>query len=89
MLKAIRLYQINEPMEVTFESDDDGRVKHLVVVEDSDYDERSWEFQLTITDVDSEGNEDGGKALQLFWDRDPIRGIALLKPSNIDRLNDG
>lgn len=89
LLKAIRLYEINEPMEVTFESDDDGRVKHLVVVENSDYDGRSWEFQLTITDVDSEGNEDGGKALQLFWDRDPIRGIALLKPSNIDDVNDG
>jgi len=88
IILGIRLYQINQPMEVTFEGDDDGRVKHLVVVEDSEYDGRVWEFQLTITDVESEGDEDGGKALQIFWDRNPMRGIALLKPNNIDRVND-
>lgn len=81
-------FQINKPMEVTYESDDDGRVKHLVVVENSEYDGYTWEFQLTVTDVDSEGNEDGGKALQIFWNRNPVKGIALLKPYNIDRVND-
>ncbi len=88
IIRALCLYEINQPMEVTYESDDDGRVKHLVVVEDSEYDGRTWEFQLTITDVDSEGNDDKGKALQLFWDRNPVRGIALLKPKNIDGVND-
>ncbi|MFC2098141.1 hypothetical protein ACFLSP_00215 [Bacteroidota bacterium] len=87
IIKAIHIYEINKPMEVTFESDDDGRVKHLVVVEESEYDGHTWEFQLTITDVDSESNNDGGKALQVFWDRFPVRGIALIKPANIDDMN--
>ncbi len=87
IVSGIRLYQINQPMEVTFESDDDGRVKHLAVVENSAYDGRTWEFQLTISDTESSGNEDDGNAMQVFWDRDPVRGIALLKPSNIDRLS--
>jgi hypothetical protein len=43
---------------------------------------------LTVTDVDSEGNDDGGKALQIFWNRSPVKGIAILKPYNIDRVND-
>lgn len=88
IIRAIRIYEINKPMELTYESDDDGRVKNLSVIKESNYDGRTWEFQLTITDADSEGNEDGGKALQIFWDRNPVRGIALLKPYNIDRLND-
>jgi hypothetical protein len=87
IIRSIRRYEINRPMEVTFESDDDGRVKHLAVVKDSEFDGQLWEFQLTITDADSEGNEDGGKALQVFWNRSPIKGMAILKPYNIDRLN--
>jgi hypothetical protein len=58
-----------------------------VVVKDSEFDGQMWEFQLTITDADSEGNDDGGKALQVFWNRHPMKGIAILKPYNIDRLN--
>lgn len=88
IILAIRMYEINKPMEVTYEGDDDGRVKHLVVVEDSEYEGQTWEFQLTVYDVDSEANEDGGKALQIFWNHNPMKGIALLKPCNIDRVND-
>jgi hypothetical protein len=87
IIRGIWRYEINRPMEVTFESEDDGRLKRLVVVKDSEFDGQLWEFQLTITDVDSEGNEDGGKALQVFWNRRPIQGIAVLKPYNIDRVN--
>lgn len=87
IIRSIWRYEINKPMEVTFESEDDGRVKHLVVVEDAGFDGHTWEFQLTITDLDSEGNKDGGKALQVFWNRSPVKGIAILKPCNIDRVN--
>jgi hypothetical protein len=74
-------------MEVSFESIDDGRDKNLVVIEDGSYEGRQWEFQLTITDVLSEINADGGKALQVFWNRSPVEGIAILKPYNIDRVH--
>lgn len=82
---GIRLYQINRPMSLSFESDEDGRTKNLVVVENASYDGENWEFKLTITDAASEGEADGGKGLQIFWNRSPIKGVALLKPYNIYR----
>ena len=82
---GIRIYQINQPISLTFESDEDGRAKNLVVMENPSFDGENWEFMLTVTDADSEGAEDGGKGLQIFWNRSPIKGIAILKPYNIDR----
>jgi hypothetical protein len=41
-----------------------------------------------MTDAESESNEDGGYAMQIFWNRKPIKGIAILKPYNIDRAKD-
>ncbi|NJK86559.1 MAG: hypothetical protein HC906_11910, partial [Bacteroidales bacterium] len=45
----------------------------------------NWEYQLTITDAESENNEDKGIGMQVFWRKNPIEGIALFKPYNIDR----
>jgi hypothetical protein len=72
-------------MSFSYESDEDGRTKNLEVIENVTFDGETWEYQLTITDADSEGNSDGGKAIQIFWNRNPIDGIAILKPYNIDR----
>jgi len=88
IILAIALYDIDEPMSLSFQSDDDNRVKNLVVIEEAEYSERTWEFMLTITDAESENEPDGGRALQIFWNRNPIEGIALLKPYNIDRQHD-
>lgn len=85
---AIRIYNIDRPMVLSYEGDDDGRTKNLVVVENSEYDGVTWEYELTVTDADSEGNDDGGKALQIFWNRTPVKGIAILKPYNINRKDD-
>lgn len=73
---------------VAYESDDDGRVKNLTVTENADFDGTTYQYQLTVTDADSEGNADGGNAMQVFWNVDPVEGIAILKPYNIDRLKD-
>jgi len=88
IIKGIAIYQINKPMSFSFTGDDDGRVKNLDVVESPYFSGESWEFGLTITDADSEINADGGKALQIFWNRSPRAGIAILKPYNIDREHD-
>jgi hypothetical protein len=85
IIKSIVLYGINKPMSLSFEGEDDGRTKNLDVIETSFFDGVEWEFELNITDAASEGNEDGGKAIQIFWNRNPIKGIAILKPYNIDR----
>ncbi len=85
IITAIPLYNLSQAQEFDFEGDDDGRIKHVIVVENSSFEGKVWQYQLTITDKLSEGNEDGGMGIQIFWDKDPIDGIAILKPYNINR----
>jgi hypothetical protein len=88
IIKGIAIYEINKPMSFSFNGDDDGRVKNLSVIEAPYFDGETWEYELTITDAESETNNDGGMALQIFWNRSPRAGTAILKPYNIDREND-
>ncbi|MFC2124207.1 hypothetical protein ACFLU5_05295 [Bacteroidota bacterium] len=85
---SIATYEINKSMSFTYKSKDDARTKRLNIIENSEYDGQQSEFQLTIIDVDSEDNEDGGKAIRIFWNRTPIKSIALIKPYYINRNND-
>lgn len=85
IIRGIAIYRINKPMSLSFDSDEDGRTKNLVVKENPTFDGENWEFMLTITDAASESELDGGKGLQIFWNRYPINGIAILKPYNINR----
>ncbi|MEN8156670.1 MAG: hypothetical protein ABFS10_06955 [Bacteroidota bacterium] len=87
---AIQRYNIDMVKTVTYESEDDGRIKNLVVVEAPEFEGRTWEYGLTITDAGSEGNEDGGKALQIFWNhQNPKEGITIIKPYNLNRSEHG
>ena len=88
VIKSIRRFKINKPMTLTYQSDDDSRDKTLIVEENVVFEGETFEFGLTMTDSDSEGNNDGGKAMQIFWNTDPVKGVAILKPFNIDRLHD-
>lgn len=85
---AIAAYKIDQIKELTYISDDDAREKKLVVSPNVDYDGRSWEYQLTITDELYKGNKDGGVAMQVFWNKSIIEGICLIKPSNLDVKQD-
>ncbi|MEZ5072049.1 MAG: hypothetical protein R2751_14110 [Bacteroidales bacterium] len=85
IIYGIRRYNIDQVKTVTYVSDDDGRVKNLVVVEAPEFDGRTWEYGLTITDAESEGNEDGGIGMQIFWNRNPKEGVTLIKPFNLDQ----
>ncbi len=80
----IALYKIDQVVELTYVSEDDNRTKHLVVESNVNFDNKEWEYQLTITDLESEGNEDGGIGMQVFWNKNPIEGIALIKPRNLN-----
>ncbi|RLD71220.1 MAG: hypothetical protein DRJ10_19630 [Bacteroidetes bacterium] len=84
IMKGIKNYGLNKPMDITFTGDDDSREKRIVVINNSDFEGTTWHHQLTMTDVQNEGNEDGGKALQVFWNSNPVKGIAILKPKNWD-----
>ncbi len=85
IIYGIRRYNIDQVKTVTYESEDDGRIKNLVVVEGPEFDGRTWEYGLTITDAESEGEEDGGKGMQVFWNKNPKEGISVIKPYNLDR----
>jgi hypothetical protein len=88
IINSIRRHQIDKAMTVTYESEEDQRVKNVVIVEGAEYEGEAYEFMLTMTDAESESNVDGGKGLQIFWNRNPVKGVALIKPYNIDRLHD-
>ena len=89
VIHAIKKYNIDQVKSVVYESEDDGRIKNLVVVEAPEFEGRTWEYGLTITDAESEGNADGGKAMQIFWNSRPKEGITIINPYNLDRTHDG
>ena len=84
---GIRQFDIDRVLSFTFISEDDGRVKNLAVETDVPFEGTSWDYLLTITDVASANEADGGIALQLFWNKGtPIRGIAICKLYHADRV---
>lgn len=82
VMKGISTHELDKPAEFNFTSKDDGRTKHISVVDHVDYDGTTWPHQLTISDIENHTNDDGGKALQVFWNTNPISGIAIFKPAN-------
>lgn len=87
LIFALSFHHIDRILTLTYESDEDGRVKNLVVVESPEYEGVVYEYGLTITDAASEGNIDGGKAMQIFWNRNPVKGVAIIKPFNTNRTD--
>jgi len=85
---SIAIHNIDQVVELTYVSDEDNRVKHLWVESEVTFDDRVWEYQLTITDQEREGEEDGGIGMQIFWNQSPVEGIALIKPSNCNVRGD-
>jgi len=81
----ISAYKIENVISLSYTSNDDNRIKNLDVISDVEFEGRQWQYQLTITDAESEENADGGIGMQIFWNKNPIEGIALFKPYNLDR----
>ncbi len=83
---GLRIYHIDRVLSMTY-TGDDHRAKNLIVESNVSFAGKEWDYELTITDADSEGNSDGGKALEIFWNKTaPITGIAIVKPFNCDRV---
>lgn len=81
---TIAANNLSQPMSFTFIGDDDGRVKHVVIIENSQFENHIWQYQMTITD-EGASVVNGNIAMQIFWDKNPIDGVAILNPYNIDR----
>jgi hypothetical protein len=86
-IDGIRQYHIDRILSLTYVSNDDNRTKNLVVTSQVSFEGSTWDYQLTITDADAQGQADGGVALQIFWNKlAPVKGIAIIKPYNCDRI---
>lgn len=85
IVTTIHAYKLSKPSSFSYISTDDNRNKNVNIIASSNFDGISWEYEMTITDALSENNADGGKALQIFWNKNPVKGIAILKPYNINR----
>lgn len=82
IISAIKQYNIDKPMTITYTSNDDGRSKTLVVAENQSYDGVTWQYGLTITDQDS------ADAMKVFWNKSPKKGVAIMSPYDINRTED-
>ncbi len=86
-IDGIRKYKIDRIQTLTYVGEDDNRTKNLVVLSNITYEGKTWDYEMTVTDADSESNPDGGKALQIFWNKSAsVEGIAIIKPYNCDRI---
>lgn len=86
-IEGVRKHKIDRIQSLTYTSEDDNRTKNLIVFSDVTFEGQSWDYQLTVSDADAEGEADGGKALQIFWNKSAvIKGIAIIKPYNCNRL---
>ncbi len=64
----------------TFDGDDDGREKRIDLVENVTRGGVDYEYEMIMVDTE---NED--KALQILWNTNPVSGVAILNPYNLDR----
>lgn len=70
--------------DMTFQSPDDNKQKRIVVTENAEYEMRQWQHKLEMTDIEYVEAGDG-VALQVFWNTNPVEGIAVLRPKYFDR----
>ncbi len=85
IVTTIHAYKLSQACAFSYVSADDGRSKNVNIIASSDFENVNWEYEMTITDAQSESSADSGKALQIFWNKNPVKGIAILKPYNINR----
>lgn len=81
IMVAIWANNINQAMSLDYVSNDDHRSKHLVVIEGASFEGVSYQFRLTITDQ-------GSNAMQVFWNTNPVKGVAIMNPYNINRTTE-
>ncbi|MCB0806433.1 MAG: hypothetical protein KDC05_11595 [Bacteroidales bacterium] len=88
IILTIALHNLSQPMEFSFTGDDDGRLKHVAIIAGASFEGEDWQYKMTITDEGPDENISDNKAIQVFWNKNPIKGIAILNPYNIDRNTD-
>lgn len=84
IMEAIYKHNLNQAMSFSYTSDEDGRVKNVVITENAQYNGKTYQYRMTISDAINEQNDDMGIGIQIFWNKEPIEGVAILKSKNIN-----
>ena len=80
MMTAIGKYNITKPMQLSYKGKDDSRAKLLVETDNVTFEGTSWQHSISITDI-----IDSALAMKIFWNLNPVSGIAILKPYEINK----
>jgi hypothetical protein len=72
-------------MSFSFTSTKDGRVKNVTIIESAVFENQTWAYRLTLTDQEEAADDPQHTAMQIYWNNQPIKGVAILNPYNIDR----
>jgi hypothetical protein len=81
IIQGIRRYGIDKPMEIKLRSHWDDRFKYIKVEEAVHAEGRVWDYGLNAWD-----SQDSILAFQLYWNRYPVEGIAIMKVYEMNRL---
>jgi hypothetical protein len=74
VLASLQKYGIDKPMTLTFTSEDDNRSKVLVVSENVQAGNATWQYELTVKDENTLG-------MQILWNLSPLQVVVVIKPS--------
>lgn len=84
IIRAIRLYDLDQAgLSFDYEGDD-GRIKKCEVEGNVTYNNLNWEYGLTISDAASLSDSTNGKAMQVFWNNSPVYGVAIIQPAMVN-----
>lgn len=81
-LKVGAVLEANNIRSYTFVGDDDSREKRIDIAENVTRGGVSYAYEMIM--VDTENND---QAVQLLWNTNPVVGVGILKPFNIDRTD--
>ena len=82
---VIALYQIDEPMEFKYISGDDDRAKELIVTANETFENIKYEYKMVVRDI--QNPLDPATGLEMYWNRTPENGIAIMQFSNLNRTD--
>ncbi len=73
-IKAINENHLDKPTNLTFINQSDQREKHISVTENKIFEGKTYQYKLEMSDS-------GATCMQIFWNKSPIKGTTIIKPS--------
>ena len=76
IITALKQYDLTRPMQISFTSNEDNKIKNVVVTENQMYGDKTYDLKLVMKDSTS-----GNMAMQIYWNKENPEGIAIVSPS--------